>query len=226
VLRALAGSAVPVPVVVALDPDGGASGEPALLTERLPGLPPTIGLISQPRTLRILGEALAEVHRAGARVADDATLRRLVPDYYPFGDLANATIPAESSRPDVWRAALEIASEPAPETPTTLIHRDYHAWNTLWADGRLTGVVDWSSASWGPPAADLAHLRVDLAVDVSVEAAIAARAAFREAGGDLTNARHHQLRTVFDYLTDWEPSRLPPGAVGRLDRFLAVVLDE
>jgi aminoglycoside/choline kinase family phosphotransferase len=115
---------------------------------------------------------------------------------------------------------------PARPATTTLIHRDYHAWNTLWLAGRLTGIVDWTSTSWGPPAADLAHLRVDLVVDVSLEAAVLARAAFANAGGDLTNARHHQLRTVFDYLTDNDPASFDEAVVGRLDAFLELVLSE
>ena len=108
----------------------------------------------------------------------------------------------------------------------TLIHRDYHAWNTLWLGGRLTGIVDWTSTSWGPPAADLAHLRVDLVADVSVEAAVLAREAFAAAGGDLTNARHHQLRTVFDYFTSTDPDLFDDRVVERLDAFLELVLAE
>jgi hypothetical protein len=43
--------------------------------------------------------------------------------------------------------------------------------NTLWARGRLTGVVDWSYGSWGPPAVDAAHLRWNLALAFGPEAA-------------------------------------------------------
>lgn len=47
----------------------------------------------------------------------------------------------------------------------TLIHRDYHPENTLCWAGRLTGVVDWTQASYGPPALDVAHMRWNLAAD-------------------------------------------------------------
>jgi aminoglycoside phosphotransferase (APT) family kinase protein len=225
VLWALAGGDIPVPRVVAVDPDGSASGAPSLLTERLPGRTPTAREAGRRSRVLVLGGTLAAIHRLGAEQWTPA-LAAVVPPYYPFGDLADAVIPAASQRRDLWDEALRVASGPAPPSPATLIHRDYHAWNTLWVGDELTGVVDWSSASYGPPAADLAHLRVDLATDVSVDAAIGARQAYEAAGGALTDARFHQLRTVFDYLTDGDPAWFPREAVERLDRFLEVVLGE
>ena len=225
VLDALAGGPVPVPTVVAVDPDGAAAGAPSLLTERLPGRGPTVAEAGRPERVLALGEMLAAIHRLGAE-RWTPTLAAVVPRYYAFGDLSDPVIPIATRRRDLWDEALRVATGPPPESPATLIHRDYHAWNTLWDGGRLTGIVDWSSASFGPPAADLAHLRVDLATDVSVEAATLARKAYAAAGGDLTDARFHQLRTVFDYLTDGDPAWFPPAAVDRLDRFLEVVLGE
>jgi hypothetical protein len=34
----------------------------------------------------------------------------------------------------------------------------------MWARGRLTGAVDWAFASTGPPAIDVGHCRLNLAV--------------------------------------------------------------
>ena len=227
VLTALEPTRIPAPRLVAVDPDGSRAGVPALLTERLPGRQPTVQEIARPATLATLGWMLAEIHRVGLGLAGDPALRAIVPAYYAFGDLAEAFIPTATRRPDLWEAAVSVAgSVPARAATPTLIHRDYHAWNTLWLAGRLTGIVDWTSTSWGPPAADLAHLRVDLVVDVSLEAAILARDAFANAGGDLTNARHHQLRTVFDYLTDNDPAAFGEAIVDRLDAFLELVLSE
>ena len=224
-LRALAPTAIPAPTLVAVDPDGAAAGVPALLTDRLPGRPPTFRAVERAAVLSALGETLVAIHRVGASLAGDIELRRQIPAYVPFGDLADARVPPTTRWPDRWARALEIAATPpAHDATATLLHRDYHVGNTLWVDDRLTGIVDWTSASWGPPAADLAHLRVDLAVDRSVAAAVGAREAFRLAGGDLTNARHHQLRTVFDYLGD--AGDLADDAVARLDVFLGLVLDE
>jgi hypothetical protein len=227
VLTALEPTVIPAPRLVAVDPDGSRAGVPALLTERLPGRQPTGREIARPATLAALGAMLAEIHRVGGVLAGDPALRAVVPPYYPFGDLAEAVVPTATRRPDLWQAAVTVAgSVPARPAMPTLIHRDYHAWNTLWLAGRLTGIVDWTSTSWGPPAADLAHLRVDLVVDVSLEASVLARDAFADAGGDLTNARHHQLRTVFDYLTDNDPESFDEAVVNRLDSFLELVQSE
>jgi aminoglycoside phosphotransferase (APT) family kinase protein len=176
VLAVLEPTVIPAPRLVAVDPDGSRAGVATLLTERLPGRPPSL---------------------------------------------------TQTARPDLWREALAIAGSTPPRAAAAiLIHRDYHAGNTLWVADRLTGVVDWTSASWGPPAADLGHLRVDLAVDVSVAAAVMARGAFVAAGGDLTNAQHHQMRSVFDYLTDRDPSSVDAATAARLDAFLEVVMHE
>jgi aminoglycoside phosphotransferase (APT) family kinase protein len=47
---------------------------------------------------------------------------------------------------------------------TCFLHRDFQHFNFLWARGRLTGVVDWGAASTGPPAVDVGHCRLNLAV--------------------------------------------------------------
>jgi aminoglycoside phosphotransferase (APT) family kinase protein len=42
---------------------------------------------------------------------------------------------------------------------------------TLWSRGRLTGVVDWNQASWGPASVDLGHMRWNLALAYGIQAA-------------------------------------------------------
>jgi len=42
------------------------------------------------------------------------------------------------------------AATPDAPAATTLLHRDFHAWNTLWVGDRLTGIVDWTTGSQGP----------------------------------------------------------------------------
>ena len=43
-----------------------------------------------------------------------------------------------------------------------LTHYDFWSGNTLWQDGTLTGVVDWSGAALGPRGYDLGWCRLDL----------------------------------------------------------------
>jgi aminoglycoside phosphotransferase (APT) family kinase protein len=42
------------------------------------------------------------------------------------------------------------------------IHRDFHPGNVLWRRGRVTGVVDWASASISPACVDVGHCRGNL----------------------------------------------------------------
>jgi aminoglycoside phosphotransferase (APT) family kinase protein len=44
----------------------------------------------------------------------------------------------------------------------TLIHSDFWFGNTIWQDGRLTGIIDWDGARIGDPARDVAGARNDL----------------------------------------------------------------
>ena len=225
VLRALLATAIPAPVLVAVDRDGTQAGAPAIVVERLPGEPPSDAKVRRRQILRALGETLAVLHREGPPAGALSRLESEVPAYMPFGDLADATSPPASRRPDLWRAAIEEAARPGPAATGTLIHRDFHPGNTLWIGDRLTGVVDWTSASWGPPAADLAHLRVDLVHRVGPDEADVARDAFARAGGDLSGARHHDLRTLFGYLTGRGTDALVQPFLGRFEDFLVRVLD-
>ena len=218
VLEIMRTTTVPVPLVVAVDPDGAASGVPSLLTERVPGRPPSDAACAGPALLIELGRTLAAIQRV------DGGLASLVPPYRPFGSLVGLRPPPASRRPELWEQALALASQPAPASHTTLIHRDFHPGNSLWEGGRLTGIVDWTSTSWGPPAADLAHLRINLVVRVGAEAADLARDAFRDAGGDLAGARHHDLRTVFDFLSDAELAATHGASLMRLESYLDALL--
>jgi aminoglycoside phosphotransferase (APT) family kinase protein len=47
------------------------------------------------------------------------------------------------------------------DTPV-LTHDDYWPGNSVWQRGRLSGIVDWSTAEFGDPRTDVAQCRVDL----------------------------------------------------------------
>ncbi|MBA2721151.1 MAG: phosphotransferase [Chloroflexi bacterium] len=226
VLELLAGHEIPVPSLVAVDPDGSAAGVPCLLTSRLDGGPPTARKVSRPAVLDALGRTLAAIQRVGAAAFDARPgAQHSLPQYEPFGDLASATVPSLSRRPKLWTAARTAAAARPPRGPATFLHRDFHPGNTLWIGDRLSGVVDWTSASLGPAAADLAHLRVNLVVLVGPDAADDARAAFLAAGGVAHGGRHHDLRTVFDFLGDAPPGTTVDPALDRLEAYLTRVLE-
>ncbi|MEU7820395.1 phosphotransferase [Catellatospora sp. NPDC049133] len=168
-LATLAGTGLPVPEVVAVDHTGAHTDFPALLMTWLPGTmlpsathradagpPPTTGMLRQ------LVVAAHSVHAAdGTGVAP----------FEPYVVLADARPPRSSARPQLWERAIAAGAAVAPPERSTLIHRDYHPGNTLWQDGRLTGIVDWTNASRGAPGYDFGYLRVNLLITYGQETA-------------------------------------------------------
>jgi aminoglycoside phosphotransferase (APT) family kinase protein len=185
ILELLAPTPVPAPALVAADPDAAVCDVPALLLEGLPGGPPD--LAGDPgRLVEELAAALPAIHAVAVpRSGGDGS--RVVPRHHRFYDPERLDPPAWSARPGLWRKAFEVAAGPPPDDHACFIHRDYHPGNTLWADGRLVGVVDWIGGSWGPPGVDLGHMRVNLAADLGLVVADRFLAAHRA----LTGFDHH-----------------------------------
>jgi aminoglycoside phosphotransferase (APT) family kinase protein len=179
VLGLLSPTPVPAPSLVAADPDAAVCDVPALLLARLPGGPPDRSADPE-RLVRELAAALPPIHAVAVPEVGGA---RAVPAYRRFYDPATLVPPAWSARPALWRRAYEVAAGPPPDDRACFIHRDYHPGNTLWTGGRLTGVVDWTGGSWGPPSVDLGHMRLNLTWDLGVEAADRFLAAHRALGG-------------------------------------------
>ena len=102
--------------------------------------------------------------------------------------------------------------------PAAFIHRDYHPGNTLWVAGRLTAIVDWTSASWGPPAVDVAHMRANLAMSHGVEAADEFLEAYRAVAGPYAYDPYWDLRVAVDFLPELTPGARPE--FERLDEFV------
>jgi hypothetical protein len=173
-------SPLPTPRAIAVGPE-------LLLTDKLPGGPP-----SRPADLdsflRQLADALPPIHAVEGEL----------PPYERYYD--SVAVPDSA----VWRRAAALAAEPPPPGRTCLIHRDYHPGNTLWEDGRLTGVVDWTQASIGPAAVDLAHMRWNLALDHGLDAADR----FGRLAGAGPDQAYWDVVTVLDVLPDTEPTEL------------------
>jgi len=161
-LRKLVHSGLPVPELVALDPDGARCGLPALLMTALPG---RVDLLpaNMDAWLSQLAALLPRLHA--------------IPpgghpwEYYPYSDLASLSVPNWTRHPNLWQQALRIASAPLPPYVPTFIHRDYHPVNVLFEGGRLSGLVDWPNACTGPAGVDVGHCRVNLASMYGVETA-------------------------------------------------------
>lgn len=221
VLELLRPTSVPAPAVVASDLDGTSCGVPALLLTRLAGHPPRGAEADADGFCRQLAETLAGIHDAGS-----GARARLDP-YRLYFDGARAVPARWMPATPVWAQVAAAVREPPPSALMTMIHRDYHPENTLWSRGRLTGVVDWTQASWGPPALDLGHMRWNLVVDHGQSAADKFLAFYRAATGTgAGDQAYWDLVSVLDLLLDGDgdPGDLGPADLRRLEDYARSVL--
>lgn len=221
VLDLLRSTRVPAPAVVAADPAGVHCDVPAILLTRLPGHPPRRSDTDADGFCRELAEALARIHGVD-RAAED----RLDP-YRLYYDRRYATPAPWMPSSPVWRQATAAVRQPPPATAMTLIHRDYHPENTLWSRRRLTGVVDWTQASWGPPALDLGHMRWNLVADHGQDVADRFLACYRATtGAALDGQPYWDLASLFDLLLlDGEDSGdITPDDLQRFEHYAATAL--
>jgi aminoglycoside phosphotransferase (APT) family kinase protein len=220
ILELLGPSAVPAPEVVAADPEGTACDVPALLLTRLPGHPPQPTLSDRRGFLAQLAEMLAAIHAVNGQARD------LVPAYRTYVRLDGLTLPAWVPPTPTWQRAFALAAGPAPETRRCFIHRDYHHGNTLWARERLTGVVDWNQASWGPASVDLGHMRWNLALDYGIQAAEEFLAIHRTlTAGAIEHHPYWDVVTVIDLVGIIDPDDpLPSSDLAALEAYVATAL--
>ena len=114
----------------------------------------------------------------------------------------------------MWERAIEVFLGDVPAHDVGFIHRDFHPGNVLWKTGRLTGVVDWQSASIGPRSVDIGHCRANLMFDDPPRADIFTRM-WEEISGS-TYDPWGDVATVIgmlDGLRDRPPNGAGPGRV-------------
>jgi aminoglycoside phosphotransferase (APT) family kinase protein len=211
ILDLLRPTPVPAPVLVGADIDGVECDVPTLLLTRLPGHPPTAADMAANRFCPDLAQALAVVHDAGLALGGQLAPYRL---YY---DRAEATPPRWLTSTRVWQQAAEAVRAVPPAGRQTMIHRDFHPENTLWSRGRLTGVVDWTQASWGPPGLDLGHMRWNLVLDGGQQIADRFLACYQAlTGTSLDDQPYWDLVNLFDLLLDRDPDH--PGDIDANDQ--------
>jgi aminoglycoside phosphotransferase (APT) family kinase protein len=173
-LASLEATAIPAPRVVATDADGEDAGLPALLMTRLPGrldLTP----VDPKAWLERLVAQLVDIH--------DLPPPAGLPAFESWLSVRDTEVPEWTTRPQLWRAALDsVATEPA-VAADGFSHRDYQQYNVLWSAGRLSGVVDWVWASQGPPDVDVAHCRLNLCLLYGADRAIAFQTAYESLSG-------------------------------------------
>ena len=216
VLELLWDTPVPAPRLVAADPDGTHADAPALLLARLPGRPRSS--VDTDADLEQLAATLLVIHS----VEGDAF--RQIPAYRRYFEAPVLPPSLEASAP--WRQAGDIVRTPAPGGAECFIHRDYHPGNCLWSESRLTGVVDWTQASWGSPSVDLGHMRWNLAAAHGPEVAHRFLEAYlRRAGAGFEHHPYWDVVTLVDLMAEPDAaSSISAAELARLERYLVGLL--
>jgi aminoglycoside phosphotransferase (APT) family kinase protein len=170
VLRALDGLDGLAPVLLGADLDGHWSKHPTSLVSWLDG-EPDITPADPLLWARELGRALVAVHAVPAeRLAE-------LPSVFDLrgGSQELLAGPLAGEVRSRW-AEIAAARE-------VLTHGDYWSGNVVWRDGKLTGIVDWSSGARGPRGFDLGWCRLDLVLLFGERIADAFLVAYEEASG-------------------------------------------
>jgi aminoglycoside phosphotransferase (APT) family kinase protein len=216
-LTALAASDIPAPRLIASTTDP-AHGGPSVLMTRVPG---RIHLMPRDREawLRQMAVLLSRIH----------ALPISARPFESWLDRDRQVGPADTTRPEIWRAALELATfDPTPAV-STFIHRDYQHFNLLWTRDRLTGVVDWVGAATGPPDIDVGHCRLNLAVLFSAELADRFLEMYEAESGRRVDPRW-DVHSLLSFGADWGRflplqvgERAPIDAAGMMGRVEALL---
>jgi aminoglycoside phosphotransferase (APT) family kinase protein len=157
----LASTPVPAPRSRALDADGRECGFPAHLMSLLPGRVDLDRVDSV--SLGLMADLLASIHDVAPTIE--------VRTYQSWAWEAKYTVPPWASDPVLWEEAFALLRTEVPDYEPCFIHRDFQPRNILWADDRVSGVVDWVETSIGPAWLDVAHCCTNIAIGHGSESA-------------------------------------------------------
>lgn len=185
---------IPTPEPLAIDDAGDWFGVPAFVMSCLPG-GPSPASISVDDLATLVARVLITLSSTDLARAEGLLMR-------PSPAWFRESVPDASGWGAVYRRAAEVVdSALAARTDFDRVvgHGDFHPGNLLFDQGRLSGVVDWSSAWIGPRDSDLSYCRTEVALVGGVDAADRLRQAYeRELGAkahdvalwDLVGALH------------------------------------
>jgi aminoglycoside phosphotransferase (APT) family kinase protein len=162
-LRALAGTPVRVPRVLATCDDASVIGAPFYVMERISGEVITESVPPGADPARIgaeLIDALVEVHATDWRACGLEGVGK--PSGYLERQLRRFSGLWEHNRTraveDVDRVGAWLAEHRPESGPATIVHGDYRLGNTMYDGDRLAAIFDWELATIGDPLADVGYL--------------------------------------------------------------------
>jgi aminoglycoside phosphotransferase (APT) family kinase protein len=236
VLRLLERAGIPAPRPTLLDANGEYFGVPAIVISYLPGQPlfPTTNIAAWTEGL---GRVLLTVHA-------------VTPDRFDLSWLNVCLRDGMRERINEWRdeapgdplaremhTVLEAELDSIDFSEPTLVHDDYWSGNTVAYRGRISGIMDWTSAEVGDPRTDVAECRIDMVLSHDIEVADAFRRDYeRLAGRPLKDLWYFDLYRGLHALLEYEHwlegyhdmglTHLKPAEVGaRLRSFLRRALE-
>jgi aminoglycoside phosphotransferase (APT) family kinase protein len=176
ILRALAGTGVPVPAVLAVAAAGAVMDVPCYVMEHLDGvvateiLPPAIDTPAERAALAgAMVDVLAALHDVDWRDRGLADMGR--PEGFLDRQLDRLPLliagPGGALPAPFARLRDELGAAKPASAGGSLVHGDFRLGNLMLArnaPARVTGVLDWELAGVGDPLADLAYLLVTYAV--------------------------------------------------------------
>ncbi|MFS8200599.1 phosphotransferase family protein [Streptomyces sp. CWNU-52B] len=189
-LTLLTATDVPAPRLVAVDQTAARCEYPSLLMTHLAGR--TVlddeGVAAR---VPVLARQLVAIH--AVRPAER-------PRAYVALTTADTVVVPKGADTAAWAAAIDVIRRPAPPYEGRFLHRDFHPGNVLFdvpsaqpEGARITGVVDWAAASWGPADLDVAHCSTNLALLHGPAWGPRFAEAYEEAGGVLAAAAGERL---------------------------------
>jgi aminoglycoside phosphotransferase (APT) family kinase protein len=150
------------PKPILADPDGEIVGDPLIVMSFFPGAPLPPGPDAD-EWVQQMADGLIAVH--------DTPLSRLPADFRRGEPPAERVARLVSKPPEksdaLWEqvvVALPSIEDGLIANAPALIHGDYWFGNTIWRDGRLTGIIDWDGARIADPALDVSIARNDIVV--------------------------------------------------------------
>ena len=161
-LTALSRVTVLAPKPIVADPSGEIVGDPVIVMSFFPGAPLPPGPDAE-SWVQQMADGLVAVH---------ATPLDQMPADFRRGETpaerVARIVSSPPKNPDVlWdkvAAALPRAADGVTANAQALIHGDYWFGNTIWLDGRLTGIIDWDGARIADPALDVSIARNDIVI--------------------------------------------------------------
>ncbi|SEU36290.1 phosphotransferase family protein [Nonomuraea wenchangensis] len=184
-LSLLAGTGVPAPELVAVDPTAAHCEYPSLLMTHLAGRTVLDDEGVETR-VPLLARQLVAIH--ALRPAER-------PRKYVTLTTADTVVTPKGADAAAWAAAIDVIRKPAPPYEGRFLHRDFQPGNVLFdvppstpAGARIIGVVDWAGACWGPADLDVAHCSTNLALLHGPAWGLRFAEAYEEAGGVLAAA--------------------------------------